>query len=79
MDFELTKVYLRNDTKSVILRVQDKDWTVGYGFRSNAKQMSAEFSWGWKQFCKDNDLKVGSVSKFELTRKFKFQVTIFRH
>ncbi|KAI9121892.1 hypothetical protein K1719_007282 [Acacia pycnantha] len=56
---EYAKAHLRNNaTKSVTLIVQDKDWTVGYAFRRyNKQQQSAEFSWGWKQFCKDNDLK----------------------
>ncbi|KAK4271075.1 hypothetical protein QN277_019819 [Acacia crassicarpa] len=77
---EYAKAHLRNiTTKSVTLIVQDKDWTVGYAFRSyNKQRQSAEFSWGWKQFCKDNDLKVGDVCEFELTKKFRFQVTIYR-
>ncbi|XP_028794146.1 B3 domain-containing protein Os03g0620400-like [Neltuma alba] len=72
---EFAKAHLRNGPKSVTLIVQDKDWTVGYAFRSYDKhQQSAQFSWGWKQFCKDNDLKVGDVCDFELTEKFRFQV-----
>ena len=80
MPLEYAKARLRNiTTKSVTLVVQDKDWTVGYAFRRyNQQQQSAEFSWGWKQFCKDNNLKVGDVCEFELTKKFRFQVTIYR-
>ncbi|XP_054800142.1 B3 domain-containing protein Os03g0620400-like isoform X2 [Prosopis cineraria] len=75
---DFAKAHLHNRTKSVTFHVQDKDWTVGYAFRSFDKQQIAAFTWGWKQFCKDNDLKVGDVCDFELTQKSKFQVTTFR-
>ncbi|POO02661.1 B3 DNA binding domain containing protein [Trema orientale] len=72
--------YLRSKNMDVILKVSDgRTWSVKYSFRLWNGSPKAKFDRGWKAFARENDLKVGDVCVFVLTKRtgILFEVTIF--
>ena len=64
----------------MILKVQDgRTWSVKYSFRLYNGYVQARFKGGWRAFSQDNDLKVGDVCVFVLTKSvgILFEVHIF--
>ncbi|XP_054800416.1 B3 domain-containing transcription factor VRN1-like [Prosopis cineraria] len=58
---QFSRTHLHDCTKSVKLLVQDADWPVEYVVRiTYPGSQVREFSCGWKRFCQDNALKLGS-------------------
>lgn len=51
-----------------------------YTFGAMEKIQKAKFEYGWKAFAQDNDLKVGDVCVFVLTKSIEisFDIAIFR-
>lgn len=64
----------------MILKVHGRTWSVNYSFGIYGINNKAKFEYGWKVFAKDNDLKVGDVCVFVLTKSIEklFEVSIFR-
>ncbi|KAL4653423.1 hypothetical protein ACB092_01G302100 [Castanea dentata] len=65
----------------VILRsFNGRTWSVKFSFYEAIAQTKAMFQQGWKEFARDNNLKVGDVCIFELTNGIEvaFKVAIFR-
>ncbi|CAL5191855.1 unnamed protein product [Lathyrus oleraceus] len=73
------------DKKKGIIYFQVLDdgrvWSARYSIRMSDKGSRFELSRGWRDFVKDNNLKVGDVCNFELILKTKmtFLVHIFRN
>ncbi|GMN29833.1 hypothetical protein TIFTF001_002579 [Ficus carica] len=72
--------YLGDKRAFVILKVGNgMTWPVIYTFGVYRKNRKAKFEYGWKAFAQDNDLKVGDVCVFVLTKSIgiSFDVAIF--
>ncbi|KAI8542284.1 hypothetical protein RHMOL_Rhmol08G0127100 [Rhododendron molle] len=78
MPVNFVKKYLGDHHKNVSLKISDGTiWSV----RSYHRSMTAQRSLAWRQFARDNNLKVGDICIFELMGKGiepQLNVTIFR-
>lgn len=75
------KKYLKNKHADVILKAPDgRTWSVKYTFGVHEETPEGKFLFGWKAFSMANDLKVGDVCVFVLTKStdILFEVYIFR-
>ncbi|KAL4615571.1 hypothetical protein ACB092_07G136000 [Castanea dentata] len=66
--------HLPQSNRKIILRnSEDKSWEMNY----INKEKNYKFSRGWKDFVRDNKLKVGDICIFELVAKNEMRVHIF--
>ncbi|XP_038723265.1 B3 domain-containing protein LOC_Os12g40080-like [Tripterygium wilfordii] len=78
---KFARKYLREMQSDVTLCVSDKRvWTAEYRQSANKSYSKTKLYHGWREFVRDNSLKVGDVCVFELIEisKIKFKVVIFR-
>ncbi|KAL5557174.1 hypothetical protein UlMin_039410 [Ulmus minor] len=79
---DFSRRYLSNNNDDVILKVSDgRTWSIKFSFKMYGERTTiARLLYGWKTFVQDNDLQVGDVCVFVLTRSSKtsFEVVIFR-
>lgn len=63
----------QSNTKIILRNSEDKSWETNY----INKEKNHKFSRGWKDFVRDNKLKVGDICIFELVAKNEMRVHIF--
>ncbi|XP_065871119.1 B3 domain-containing transcription factor VRN1-like isoform X2 [Euphorbia lathyris] len=74
--FSFMEKHMKCETKTVILKVEDKSWPVKLNVYLSSRV--AGLYAGVASFWKDNSLKQGDVCVFELIRNDIFTVSIFR-
>ncbi|PON62322.1 B3 DNA binding domain containing protein [Parasponia andersonii] len=73
--------HLRDKSGLVNLKVLGgKIWSVAFTFRVYGESLNVQFYKGWKVFSQENNLDIGDVCIFVMTkdREVSFEVTIFR-
>ncbi|KAL5557171.1 hypothetical protein UlMin_039407 [Ulmus minor] len=79
---DFARRYLSNNMDDVILKVSDgRTWSIKCSLKMyGGRKTIAKLHCGWETFVRDNDLEVGDVCVFVLTRSSKasFEVVIFR-
>lgn len=63
----------QRNTKIILRNSEDKSWEMNY--INNGR--NHKFSGGWRDFARDNKLKVGDICIFELVAKNEMRVHIF--
>ena len=71
---------MNKDDENIEIQISGRAWTLGLLHNQQNNYNTVRFSAGWKEFVKDNKLKVGDVCVFELRRRHSalFEVYIFR-